>query len=258
MPPSLEEFKAEIEKVLESLKQEKGEEIVRMVKPILLTNLDRGRIQLFVDSQVSRVREYAWQVARNYPELNPYLHQLQSEKVSNVWEPLFERMRTWAYNFLVRKGFKADETTQDIANECATEAAVNILGAYFPYDTEFDPWAHVIVQNACRKFIRKGMKKSAIPEESIVDIDDEMVSLVDPPIENRGGAEEPVTDLKEALSYLSNSRRQVLELIYFEGLSPEEAARKMKKSIGAIYSLQFNALVDLRKILSKIGDSLNE
>jgi len=32
----------------------------------------------------------------------------------------------------------------------------------------------------------------------------------------------------------------------------------MKKSIGAIYSLQFNALVDLRKILSKIGDNLNE
>ncbi len=258
MNPTPEEFKAEIEKALESLAGERGKEIVRKIRPILFTNLDRDRIQGFVDGKVDRTREYVWQVANVYVSLNGYLHQLQSEKRPRVWEPLFERMRTWAYNFLVRKGFTADETTQDLATECATEAAVNILGAHFPYDTEFDSWAHVIVQNACRKFIRTGMKKSAIPEESIIELDDELASLNDPPIENRQSAQEPVTDLREALVQLSNSRRQVLELIYFEGLPPEEVAQKMGKSVGAIYSLQFNAIQDLRKILSKIGDTLNE
>lgn len=258
MDPTPEEFKAEIEKILKSLAEKKGEEFAGMIKPFLLTNLDRGRIHGFVDGNINLVGEYVRQVTDLYLNLHSYLHQLQLEKRTDLWEPLFGQMQSWAYNFLVRKGFAADEATQDIASECATEAAVNMLGAYFPYDTDFDPWAHVIVQNACRKYIRARMKKSAIPEDSIVDIEDEMTGLNDAPVEKRVSGNEPAENLLEALDALSNSRRQVLELIYFEELSPEEVAQKMGKSVGAVYSLQFHALQDLRKILNKNGDILDE
>lgn len=258
MDPTPEEFKAAIERILKSLAEKRGEDIAGMLKPILFTNLDRGRIQGFVEGNIDLVDEYVQRLADLYLNLNPYLRQLQTGKKSDLWATLFKRMRIWAYNFLVRKGFAADETTQDIAAECASEAAVNMLGAYFPYDTDFDPWAHVIVQNACRKFIRTRLKKSVIPEDSLVDIEDEMAGLSETPVEKRESGNEGETNLLEALEHLSDSRRQVLELIYFEELTPEEVAHKMGKSVGGVYSLKFHALEDLRKILSKNGDILNE
>ena len=65
-------------------------------------------------------------------------------------------------------------------------------------------------------------------------------------------------DLLAAISKLSDSRRQVIELIYFDEFSPVEIAARMKKSVGAIYSLQFNALNDLRKILGNNRNNINE
>jgi RNA polymerase sigma factor (sigma-70 family) len=259
MDPNPEEFKAEIERILKSLAEEKGEEIAGMIKPIILTNLERGRIHGFAEGDLHRIGEYIQRVTYLYLNLQPYLHQLQFEKENELWGPLFEKMRSWAYYFLVRKSFTANKATQDIASECATEAAINMLRAYFPYDTDFDPWAHVIVQNTCRKYIHSRMKKSAIPEDSIVDVEDEVLELSDPPVDNRhGSGDEAEENLLKALEKLSNLRRQVIELIYFEELSHKEAAQKMGKSLGAIYSLQFNALQDLRKILNKNGDILNE
>jgi DNA-directed RNA polymerase specialized sigma24 family protein len=41
-------------------------------------------------------------------------------------------------------------------------------------------------------------------------------------------------------------------------MKPDEIAKKMGKTVGAIYSLRFNALNDLRKILSRNRDNLNE
>ena len=234
--------------------ESQGRKIARQIKPILLANLDRGRIQTFTDGNPDLVHAYVWLVAENFTRLNPYLHQLQTERNTEVWEPLFERMQTWAYNFFRRKSFSADEHTREIAIECATDAALSLLNAHFPYDTDFDPWIHTIVQNACRKYIHKAFKKSAVPEEKIVDLEDDLAGVEDVPARNGGFRR----GNWRSLGQLSEARRTVLQLIYFDELSPEEAAQKMGKSVGAVYSLQFHALNDLRKILSTIRDNLDE
>jgi len=167
-------------------------------------------------------------------------------------------MGLWAYHFFLKKGFLANVTTQEIASECATEAAVNVLRAHFPYDTDLEPWACVIVQNTCRKYIRGATKKSIIPQENIVDLDETLSNLKDPTIQDREYIQELQGDLLEAIAQLSAARRQVVEFIYFQELSPAEIARRMEKSVGAIYSLQFNALHDLRKILSENRNNTNE
>ena len=248
----------EIEEALKALSESRGDRLARQIRPILLANLDRGRVQTFIDGSLDRIPTYVEYVADLFGALNGLLHQLQSERREDAWEPLFERMQAWAYNFFLRKGFSRDDHTQEIAAECATEAALNLLTAYFPYDTDFDPWAHIIVQNMCRKFIDRAFRKSVIPEDRLVAMEENLVGTDDLLLESQALQNASGDELKNALAQLSNARRTVIQFIYFDELAPEEAAQKMGKSVGAVYNLQFHALRDLRKILSTIKDSLNE
>lgn len=245
-----------LEDILKALAESKGRSLARQIKPILLANLDRGRIQGATAGDPDRLHAYVLFVAETFTALSPYLHQLQIEQNREAWEPLFERMQTWAYNFFLRKGFLADENTREIAIECASDAASNLLRAHFPYDTQFDPWAHIIVQNACRKYIQKNLRKSMVPEDKKVELDDDLPdpSLLELSVLQKEFGEQ----LTKALDQLTEARRAVIRAIYFEELEPLEIARRMGKSVSAIYGLQFHALEDLRKILSPIRDNLNE
>lgn len=252
------EIRHMLEDALKALAGSNGGSLARQIKPVLLANLDRGRIQGSTDGDPNRLQVYVWRVAEIFTALNPYLHQLQTEQSYEAWEPLYERMQTWAYNFFLRKGFLADENTREIAIECASDAAANLLSAHFPYDTEFDAWAHIIVQNAGRKYIRKNLKKSMVPEDKKVELDDDLPDPYTPLLELSALQKEFGQELAKALEQLTEARRTVIQAIYLDELEPEEVARRMGKSVGAIYGLQFHGLEDLRKILSPIRDNLNE
>jgi len=253
-----EQFQRELDNALKKLEKTEGEVPTHKLWSILLANLDRGRVQTFVGEEPARIFGYVCLVVQNFSTLNPYLHQLQTEKRRSAWEPLYKRMQTWAYNYFIRKGFFADNYTREIAIECAGDAATTILKAHFPYDTEFDPWAHTIVQNACRKYIEKSLKKSTIPDEKQIELEDELADSHSPLLEINALQKEMGRELLEALNQLSEARRTVIQSIFFDGLSPEETAKNLNKSVGAIYSLQFNALKDLQKILDTNRDNTNE
>lgn len=244
-----EDIKIKMEEALVVLAEERGNEIVDRLRPILYTNLDRGRVQGFLDSETYGVRDYVWRVDGKYTHLNPFITRLQREKSSDVWEPLLARMQSWAYHYFTRKNIDS-AAAQEIARDCAVTAATFILKAYFPYDTDFDPWAHVIVQNSCRKYVREATKKSVVPQQSIVNLSDALDILEDPAFQDQEYYYNLRQDISEALAQLSGARRQVIELVYFDGLSFSEIALKMNKSVSAIYSLHFNALYELRRILS--------
>jgi RNA polymerase sigma factor (sigma-70 family) len=248
----------QLEQALERLAKIRGDELARQIRPILLTNLDRGRIQRFLEGNPDQVQAYVSQVADCFSTLHTYLQRLQTERDPEVWQPLYERMQTWAYNFFLRKNFAADDHTREIAIECAAEAAIHLLNSHFPYDTDFNPWAHILVQNTCRKFIHNSLKKSIVPQEKQVELEDDLADLKDPPLEVQMLMTELGAELDSALAQLSEARRNVIRMLYFDGMELEEIAQKLGKSMGAVYSLHFNALGDLRKILSAIRDKLNE
>jgi RNA polymerase sigma factor (sigma-70 family) len=256
MAPEIEEIKLEIEKALQSLSDQEGSEIIAKLEPLLYTNLGRGRIQGFIEGDLKHVREYVWKVAKNYRNLSTIVHRLQIERSSEIWEPIFLKMQTWAYNFFIRKNFYSDVNTKGIAAECANEAAIIMLNAHFPYDTDLDPWVHTIVLHTCQKYIRRGMlprkyQANSIPFEELENIPDSATQHFEA-LSNFQG------ELSDALSRLPAPRRQVIELMYFSGLSPVEIAGEMGKSVGAVYSLHFNALLDLKKIMSQTGKNINE
>ena len=253
-----ETMRRELEQALVALSDSVGPDLARRIRPVLFANLDRGRIHVSTEGDPDRLPGYVLSVAQRFTTLHEYLHAIQLEQSTEHWTPLYARMQTWAYNYLLRKGFAVSLETQEIAAECATEAAVNLLTAYFPYDTDFDPWAHIIVQHACRKRIGQAFKKSAVPADKVVELEDTLADTGEVPLEIRVLREESAAQLNDVLGQLSEARRAVIVCIFFEELTAEETAAKLGKTVGAVYSLQFNALQDLRKIFSTIRDSLNE
>lgn len=256
MPPQHHELKTAIEQALESLSKQLGTELIMNIRPILMTNLDRGRLQHFMEGDVSRISSYVLRVAEKFQVLSTFIHQVQVEGTDEIWDPLIHKMQNWALRFLIRKGYQDNINTQENAKECANDAARNLLGAYFPYDTEFEPWARVIVHFACLKFIRSDLNQAPVIDEGLDVLEDTLESTNDPAAKNGIGDNE--SDLLKAVSQLSGARRDVIELRYFQGLTLPEIAEKMGKTVRAIYSLQFYALQDLRKILRGFRDNLNE
>lgn len=247
MNPKRDQIGLEIEKKLQALPPE----LAVKLRPVLLANLDRGRVETFTGDDLARVGEYVQRIREHYERLHNYLHAVQDERSGLVWEPLFAKLHTWAYNFLLRKNFYPGQETSDIAQARAADAAMRLIEAHFPYDTEFEPWAYTIVTMSCLHFFRDATRKSAIPSQNLVELDE---TLPDITAFLQDGDDH--ADLPEAIARLSEARRQVINLYYFEGLPLPEIAEAMGKTPGAIHSLHFNALADLRKILGQNRNKL--
>lgn len=247
--PHRENIKIEIEKTLQTL--ESDARAAAHLRSILHTNLDRGRVEHFIENDIAKVDEYARRVHEHYLRLHRYLESVQQTRTDEAWQPLLVKLQTWAYNFLRRKGFAPGPSTREIAEECATESALRLLDAHFPYDTEFDPWAHTIVSMACFRFFRDGTKKTIVPPQNLVELDEQLPN----PEEINLASQEERQVLLQALAHLSEARRQVIHLHYLDDIPLPEIARRMGKSAGAIHNLHFYALQDLRKILNKNRDN---
>ncbi len=259
MTPQLDDLHSEIEKSLQSLAEEKGEEIAMQIRPILVTNLDRGRVQGFTEGQISRIRDYVSRVAERYELLHDFVYQIQILRSTDVWDPLFNELQTWCFKYLLRKSYNNPSiANEENATECAIDASQTIVNAFFPYDVDFDPWAHMIVIHVCQKFMRSTQKKSTVRDESLLALDELMETIKDPKPQDEEHQKDLAKTLAEAIAQLEGPRREVIRMIYFEGLSPKEVAQKLGKTVGAIYNLHFNALRDLKKILGRDRDKFNE
>lgn len=249
VPVFTEPLLSALDAALASLSDRRGEALARSIRPVLLANLDRGRIGSFTGGDLQRLPEYVDRVADSYARQHLFIEALQKERAGRVWEPLFARMVKWAYAYFIRKNFYPSKETQETANQCATEAAIAMLDAHFPYDTDFDPWAHVIVINLCLKHVRRQTQKTTIPDQDLAGLEEAVgaagdLSSFDLRLSDR-------LALSEAMAQLTESRRRLLEWLYFEGLSPGEVAERTGKRLNAVYSQHFNALADLRRILMK-------
>jgi RNA polymerase sigma factor (sigma-70 family) len=237
------QIESNLEQILTTVAAQRGVSFAASLRPILLANLERGRIDFYLnDHAQAQLHEYVWRVADCYARLSPYLHTLQQTKSPEVWEPLLQTLRKWAGAILLHTPGLAGDLDQ-LSAEYASAAAEKILTAYFPYDTEFDPWAYVLVRNVCRQLLRR----ERLPIEPIDD--DQVAQLPD----LRHADVERVRDLRRDLlaaieQLSSDARRQLIVLHYFQGYSLPDIAARLGKTMPAIYKLHFDALAELRKI----------
>jgi len=247
----------QIEEILASLADQEGGDLFCQVKPILIKNIERKRLDAFLDDDYTHLEEYVQKVINKYKAWHNYIYNLQVERDFSQWSILSVKLTNIAYKYFRRKNFDNSFHTHEIAEECASKAAEVILFASFPYDTDLDAWIVQIVQNKCLKFMSEEMQKRKIPANMQLGLDDELECIDDSPDPLHQLEEEEISAaIKKALDQLPEMRREALILKYFNGFSPKEISDKLGKSVDAVYLLQFNGLKDLRKILSTNGNIL--
>lgn len=109
----------------------------------------------------------------------------------------------------------------------------------------FKTWLFSIGKNQAKMFLRK-KKVMFVP--------------LDENIPNTGSEPEPdlikeeqFRQLYKALEYLSSDYRQVLYLLYFEGMKAEEISHVMNKRIKQIYNLAERGKKSLKEVLERMG-----
>lgn len=246
-----------IQRAIQIIGIEKGDHWVRAITPVVLTNLDSGRVHYFLDKQSHhRPFDYVRCVAEKYGQWHDYLFQLQEERCAELWYPLYKKLQRWAYHYLNRKNFPHNGRDRfRHAVDCATEAATRLLHARFPYDIDFDPWLSVLLQNVIRKHIDREYKEMAKNPLSLDD-GEEWQNIL-PALTSAPNTDKFALrfDLLAAVDQLaSEARKEIILLHYFEGYSLPQIASKLDKSDNAVYKLHFDALSNLRKIWGDLRD----
>ena len=210
-------------------------------------NLKNGRGNFFLENiPNASPQDYVFHVVETYERLSPYVQGVQIERSPDIWIELYETLQKFAYNFLVKKGLYSGKSTFHLGIDCATDAAIAILDARFPYDTDFDPWIYNFVKFACLKRIQQGVKRSNNMKEVIYQ--DVVLDEFSAPVLNNQ-RRDIIIDAINAYLQLSENRQEVLRLRYEKGLSSKEIAIQMGKSVNAIDKLHFDAIRQLRQLL---------
>ena len=248
MPVNEDDLRVEFEQGLYSIDVDRGEKFSAKIRPIVLENLKNGRGNFFLENIPNATpRNYVLHVVETYERLSPYIQQIQIERSSEVWEPLYEKLQRLAYNFLRKSGLYPGVSTFHLAVDCATDAATAILKAQFPYDTDFEPWAYNFVKFACLKYIEKAAKRSNNIKEVIFQ-DGSFDEFIVPEMNSHKW--EMIIDVINAYLGLTENRQQVLQYRYECGLSSKEIAIRMGKSVSAVDKLHFDAIRQLRQLLT--------
>jgi RNA polymerase sigma factor (sigma-70 family) len=230
-----------------------GRELAGKIRPIVSVNLSRGRVHHFLREQETHApSDYVWRVAEVYQRTNEYVHQVQVAKADEVWQPLYDKLMRWAY-CLQRKGYHQSWTELEMTvAECAADAGAQIISSHFPFDTEFDGWAYTLLRYTSLKQLNRSKQQKRVPDTQLIELD---VVLTRPQVPT-GMTEVQRSnwhcDLLNGIERLATpARREVLLLRYYDNLTYEEIAKRMGRSIGAVYKLHFEAIEELKEFFEE-------
>lgn len=119
-------------------------------------------------------------------------------------------------------------------------------------EASFKTWLFAVAKNQARHFLRK---KSRYPVAE-VDVDRDLKDVEEQP-ESVLIEDESKVELYNALEEINPEYRQVLYLMYFEDLKPEQISRVIKKTVKQTYNLAARGKTALRKVLERMGSSWN-
>ena len=113
-------------------------------------------------------------------------------------------------------------------------------------DHHVSAWLYRTAHNAVVDYFRRQHLRQHLPlNENLVNGDDNPVMTVDRAL--------AAAEIREALQHLSPDQRRVIALKFLEGMSNQDVALVMGKSVGAVKSLQHRALAALQRQLIPVG-----
>lgn len=118
----------------------------------------------------------------------------------------------------------------------------------------FKTWLYTIAKNRAKMFLRKHKTMFQLPEDDEMN-SEELSDNTDASPEESLIKEEQNKELYTALESLDSDTRQVIYLMFFEGLKPPEISRIMKKNVKQIYNMTARGKTALKDTLERMGYS---
>lgn len=226
-----------------------GENFTAEVASIVWKNKESGRVEWYLkNNKTSQPGDYVQRVAYYYTELYSYLYSLQIVKEEIAWAILYPKLFGWAKSILSKycQGYNnLYEITQDVTQK----TFIAIVEATFPYDTDFNPWAYLVVRNIALGHTHFDTIYKEPDANSLESIDFKLHQLGSS-VEEQVIKENEIKALHEAITCLPYKQRQFIELYYLELKSYQEIAEITGSKNNTLYKLHFDALKTLGKILS--------
>ena len=160
---------------------------------------------------------------------------------------LYKKYVKRIYNYIYcRTGNRHD--AEDLTSRTFHRALANI-DRYESKGLPFSAWLYRIAHNLVANWLRDRSRHKVIPLDELA------------PTRRQGGSDpvyraeinEERAALLEAIRRLHSDRQQLLVLKLMEGMSNAEIGQVLGRSVGAIKSLYFRTLIDLREDLEKRG-----
>jgi RNA polymerase sigma-70 factor, ECF subfamily len=158
---------------------------------------------------------------------------------------LYERYSIMIYRYVyLRLGSPLD--AEDLTEDIFFRAWQNLP----KYDERGIPFAAYLFQIARNALIDHYRKHKA----TVTSIEDLEIRGMDPDPEDSVSSKLDFQEMRQQMSHLPEDYQNVLVFRFLSGLSPEETARIMNRSEGAIRVLQFRALTALKRLLKTSTD----
>lgn len=242
-----------LEKALEQSKI-KNSQLNQKIQTLLHRSVeyDRATRVLGEDPNDKACHEYVAQVAANYLECHEVVNRLE-RKDPEEWNLAVKKIYRWANGFMKQWHIHGPLRKQAV-EECVPNAVLAFLTSTYHYDTEFDAWFCVLVQNVCRKYIKEQRHPNQTAEAEALSYD-RFEFLLEVLADNEAIDSQRARELRaillEAVEKLSSEgRKEIIIRHYFEGYSFKEIAKIMDRSLNAVYKLHFDALKELRDLLN--------
>jgi DNA-directed RNA polymerase specialized sigma24 family protein len=250
----LSDLAARLERVFQQVNIQNAR-LSQTISTLLHRSVEYGRAQkaLGENPDHTACREYIENVVNYYQEYNSLVTHLERGD-TETWLEAIKKIQMWANGYFMGRNIYG-RLRKKCVEECVPNAVMAYLSSSYYYDTDFDAWFCVLVQNVCRKYIKEQHHPNNTVQTQALSYDKFeflLEALADKNEINSRKLSELRSILLEAVEQLSsNARRELIIQLYFSDYSFKEIAARMDKTLNAAYKVHFDALNELRDILDE-------
>ncbi len=151
--------------------------------------------------------------------------------------------------FFINRYVRDVHTAEDIAIDTFSDLVVH--KNRYNFKVSLKTYLFMIGRSRALDYLRRNRKVDITPISEVAEISDDEALLEDMVL-----ADERKLVVNGAIGQLPQNMREAVHLVYFEGLSYDEAAKVMKKNRKQVDNLLYRAKSALREILGEEGKLL--
>ena len=187
-------------------------------------------------------------LALEFGDTDPDLAARLKRRDPQAMAELYDRYGRLAYSLILRIVRDAG-----LAEDLVQETFLRVWNRAQAFDEQrgaLGPWLLAVARNRAIDYLRSSDGRMARSAYELVEMENPALFAN---LENEILSSDQARRIREALTKLNPTHRNVIELAYFEGLSQTEMAQKMGQPLGTIKTWVRTALRNLREELGAVA-----